>query len=479
MTIKGNIVPDCGFLRLGAACVLLLILGGCALSGRREFDAVSDTIESRSGEQIQWYGDDAEARSAAQQIIVELMREPLTADASVKIALLNNRSLQATFEEIGLARAEVVQSSLLPNPTFEGSYQSSTNNGEDPAVEIAIAQHVIELLTLPIRRKISKDRMEAVKARVGQAILSLASEVRAQFYAVQSDEQMLEMMRQVVRSTGAAEEASNRLRDAGNITAFEHAQNRSLHSRARLNLAAAELMAQKERERLNILMGLWGEQLNVQIPPRLPEPPVDELDLDEIERLAVQSNFGLDAMRHEILAAGRGLGLTRATALIPEFELGGAFAREDDGNHLFGPSAVLPIPLFDQGQPRVRAAKGRLRKLQEEYYQKGVEVRASARAARAHLLLARERVDFSRQVDLPLAHEMLEQSQREYDGMQIGVFQLLQAKENEIEAGRRYIEDLREYWTARTEVEAILQGHVTEFGMQITPLDEVPGSPLH
>lgn len=466
------------FARTGVMATLLLTLTGCALSGAREFDDVQTSIRERTGHTVEWTTEES-AREAADARVDELLSRQLTVDDAVEIALLNNRLLQARYENLGLARADVVQATLLPNPVFEGAYMGTVNDGSDPSVELSVVQNVVDLLTIPQRRKIASNLTEATKAEVSREILSLASEVRAQFYAVQSDEQMLDMLRQVVRSTRASLEASSRLREAGNITRLELAQQRAQHSRARLNLQRAELMALKERERLHILMGLWGEQVDLKIPPRLPEVPEESIGAENIEQRAVEASFVLEELRKRIDAEGQSLGLTRATALLPEMELGAAYAREDDGNRLLGPLLSLPIPLFDQGQARLRRSHGRLNQLLATYHQKAVEVRSVARTARDHLELARERANYSKNVDLPLAEEIVAQSQLQYNGMQIGVFQLLQARQNQIDAGRRYIEDLREYWMARTELEAILQGHITEFGMQITALDEVPGSPLH
>jgi outer membrane protein, heavy metal efflux system len=456
----------------------VLLLSGCALSGEAAFEEVRSDLQSRTGQEVAWHRDET-ARKTAREAVAAKLSRILTADDAVTIALLNNRMLQAHFEELGLARADVVQATLLPNPVFEGSYQGSTNDGADPVVEIALIGHVIELLTLPSRRKIAAERLEAVKADVSRQVLSLASEVRAQFYAVQSDEQMLEMLRHVVESTGATLEVARRLREAGNITDLELAQQQSLHSRARLHLAAIELQTMKERERFNILLGLWGDQVDVKIEPRLPEVPEALPDLEDIERRAVEANYALAAMRHGIEAEARELGLTRATAWFPELEAGAVFSKEDDGNRLLGPVISLPLPLFNQGQPRVRRARARLEQQMNAYYQKSVEVRAVARSAREHLRHAHERATYTKSVELPLARRITEQTQLEYNAMQLGVFDLLRAKEFEIDTGKRFIEDLRDYWTAHTEVEAVLQGHITEFGMQVTPLDEVPGSPLH
>lgn len=461
-----------------AATGLALFLGGCATSARLAFDEIGTIVQDRAGKRVHWSQgaeEDAEVRAWVE---TELQKE-LTPASAVAISLLNNRKLQAIYQSLAIGRAQVVQATLLPNPVFSGNYKGSTNGGEDPEAEFVIAANILDILTLPFRRRMAQDQFEALKAEVAREVFALAAEVQAQFFAVQAGEQMLEMLGQVVEATEASVDASRRLYEAGNITDLELANEEAMHSRARLDLAAAELETRKTRERLHILMGLWGHQTNLQIPPRLPEMPDGERSEGSIEGAAVAANLELEAMRHRIDAAARGLGLTRATALIPELELGAAFTREADGNRLVGPDALFVIPIFDQGRPRVAAAAAALRREQEEYYYKAVEVRAAARAAKDHLDLARERALYSGEVELPLNVRIVEASQLQYNAMQIGVFQLLQAKRNQIEAGRRYIEDLLDYWLASTEVESILWGHVTEFGMETTALDSVVGSPLH
>ena len=56
--------------------------------------------------------------AAAQARVGRLVRRPLTAEAAVQIALLNNRGLQAAYNDLGIAEAVRVQQSLPPNPRF-------------------------------------------------------------------------------------------------------------------------------------------------------------------------------------------------------------------------------------------------------------------------------------------------------------------------------------------------------------------------
>lgn len=91
-----------------------------------------------------------------------------------------------------------------------------------------------------------------------------------------------------------------------------------------------------------------------------------------------------------------------------------------------------------------------------------VKVRSEVRRARNHMLSARARVEYYRKVLLPLRGTIVEQTQLEYNAMLVGVFQLLQAKQAEIEAGRGYIEALRDYWIARAELEHAVGGRLQD-----------------
>lgn len=456
----------------------LIALTGCAWVPRNGgFEGVKRTAAERIGHDIvKRDGTDQDQKLDEQ--IKAMLQEELTAESAVKIALLNNHKLQAVYADLGIAQADLVQAGLLPNPVFDGSYKNTIRGDEEPEFEFTLVDEFIGILTLPLRKRIAEAEFESAKLRVTQEVLALAAETKGQFHVVQADEQMLEMLQQVVAATGASVDAAQRLFDAGNIRDLDLDNEKSLHAQARLDLAAAEVATRKNRERLNILMGLWGSGVETKIPSRLPDVPGEELMGNEIEKRVVEKNVELEMLRQEILARGRALGLTRATALIPELSLGIDYS-DAGASRQAGPAFGFPIPLFDQGQPRVANAKAELRKAQEMFYYKAVEVRASARAAWDHLQIARQRALYSRDVALPLQHRILSATQLEYNAMQVGVFQLLLAKKEEIETGKAYIEDLRDYWLARAELESLLAGHVTATGLETTALDSVMGSALH
>jgi cobalt-zinc-cadmium efflux system outer membrane protein len=286
--------------------------------------------------------------------------------------------------------------------------------------------------------------------------------VRSAFYAHQANEQMLELRKTVLEALTASFDVSRRLHQAGNITDLDFARDHGTLARSRLDLRTAEVTARQSRERLNELMGLSGTETAWEVAERLPDVPADALQVDDIERSAVTRSLDLGQARQRIVVAGQQLGYDRATALIPSLEVGGIAEKESDEPWGIGPSVAVPIPLFDQGQARIARAAAELRRGQQEYYALAVRVRATARAVLDRLRGAQDRALYYRDIMLPLQERIVSEAQLQYNAMQIGVFELLRDRQQQIETGVEYVETLREYWITRAELLHILSGRLPE-----------------
>ncbi len=431
-------------------------LCGCAGPAKDAgFDDVRTEIEQRSGGEAVWRQETPEDAELDRRV-EGLLREDLTTDAAVQIALLNNRKLQALYEDLGVARSLLVQAGLLKNPIFDAAVLFPLSGGATE-LDFSIAQDFLEIFFIPLRKKIAGAEFDAVRHRVAHDVLAMVGQVRRGFYRVQADQQLLEMRRQVLKATEASAELARRLHDAGNIRDLDLAREQSLHEQARLELIQAESQLVGSREELNTLLGLWGEQTQWKIAARLAEIPGREPEMADAEKTAIDRSLELAMMRSHLQAAGHRIGLARASGLIPVFEAG-AMAEREEGRWEIGPSFEWPIPLFDHGQARTAAARSQMRKLQKQYYYKAVEIRSAVRSTRQRLLSTRQTVLQYRNVLLPLRQKMLDEMQLEYNAMQVGAFDLLLAKQIQIETGRRYIESLLDYWDAHTEMDLLQKG---------------------
>ena len=439
--------------------LLMVTLTGCAsVNLNAGFADVSATVQERSAGTIAWSpGPDLDPATAA--TFRSLLQRPLTADDAVQIALLNNRTLQAMYSDLGVAQADLVQAGLLRNPVLDAAVQFHLG-AVGPDLQLGLVFGLLDALYVPLRKRVAAAMFEETKLGVTGAVLDFVLEVRHAFYSHQANEQLLELRKGVVDALEASFDASRRLHEAGNITDLDLARDRAAMVRSKLELRTAEVAVRQSRERLNTRMGLSGADTAWTSAHRLPDVPPDALALDDVERRAVARSVDLGHARQRIAATGQRLGYDRATALIPSMELGAGAEKESDEPWGIGPSVSVPIPIFDQGQARVARTSAELRRAQHEYYGLAVRIRATARALVDRVRGAGDRALYFRDIVLPLQERIVSEAQLQYNAMQIGIFQLLRDRQQQIESGVEYVDMLREYWTARADLLHLLSGRL-------------------
>lgn len=450
----------------------LVLVAGCARMqpGLGFQDVQSDVarrLQSDQASRIHWNtgsGEDAEATAAVQS----LLAGEITAPQAVQIGLLNNRDLQAVYEELNIAQADVVQAGLLRNPIFSGELRFSTGGG-GTGIVLDVAQEFVGLLSMPMRKSLAAAAFESAKLRVTSEVLDTAYALQTAFYDYQAALQRREMRETVAGASAASFDLARRLHDAGNIRDVDLTGEEALHQQAALDLAAADARVVATRERLNALMGLWGDDAQRwKSAPRLAALPEQEAPIDGLERAAIESSLELALLRRDAEMAARTAGLTERLAWLEPGEIGAAAEREIEGGWSVGPSLALPIPLFDQGQASATSARASYNQAAHRTYARAVEIRSRVRAAHHELLAAHKRALTYQSVLLPLRARIVDQTQLLYNAMQVSAFQLLDARMNQISAGEQYIDALHEYWLARASLDQILRGRMTPIELAST-----------
>jgi cobalt-zinc-cadmium efflux system outer membrane protein len=463
------------------ALLALSALAGCAnMKPGMGFNDVQKTVAERTGARMHWNNgsaEDADVKAA----VASMLDKELTADEAVAIALLNNRELQAIYEELNLAQADIVQAGLLRNPVFSGEIRFATSGG-GTGIVLDVAQDFVSLLSMPLRKGRAEAAFEASKVRVTAAVLDAAFEVRTAFYGYQAAQQAREMRATVLEATAASYELAKRLRTAGNFREIDVLNERTLHEQSKVDLAAAQSEVTQRRERMNALMGLWGSQTQWRAAARLPALPEDEVAADGLENKAVVASLDLALLRREAEVAARSAGIAKPFAWLEGTEFGVAAEREVEGAWSVGPSLSLPIPLFDQGQATIGGAEARYRQAAERTIARAVEIRSRVRAAHAGVLSAHDRARYYEKVILPLNERLVDETQLQYNAMQVSAFQLLQAKRGQVMAGAEYVASIHDYWRAKAALDQILAGRMTPFendGMMNDSMSSTSGAGDH
>jgi outer membrane protein, heavy metal efflux system len=347
---------------------------------------------------------------------------------------------------------------MLRNPIFDIDAKFLEGGG-GTIVEMSFVQSLGDVLTMSLRKQVARSQVQESKSRVTGEVIALAAEVRRAVVELQAAQQMRELRQTTRAATDAAATLARSLRDAGNNTVLDVASEQAMWEQSKLDLADAERQVITKRERLNALMGVWGRDATTwQIAARLPDPPADDPRLDALERKAIEKSVALAASKEQVDRSFRSLKPAQRNALLSGLEAGVAAECEPDGAWAVGPALAVPVPLFDQGQSAAAIAGSDFRAARGRYAALAIETRAAARAAAVELRSSLERARHQRNVILPLREQIVNETQRQYNAMQIGGFQLLQAKQQQIDAAARYVDLLREYWLARAAVDRIAAG---------------------
>lgn len=423
----------------------------------------------------------AEDASSARARVDHLLERPLTADAAVQVALLNNRGLQAAYNELGIAEAAMVQASLPPNPRFSLSRIAGRFESE---IEAAIAADILALATLPARAEIAADRFRQAQLRAAEETLRAAAEARRNYYRAVGAEEVVGFLAQANSSAEAAAKLGRALGETGAVNKLDQAREQVFYAELTAQLGRSRQRALSERERLARSLGLWGGDLHFRLPAALPAPPARPRSSPDVEREAVERRVDLQVARIELEALAKSYGLTNATRFINLFQLAGVY--RDTREHAItttnertefekarfrdsGADMTFEIPIFDLGEARVRQAVETYMKAVNRLAAKAVDVRSEARDAYRIYRSSYDVASHYQREVLPLRKIISDESQLRYNAMLIDVFTLLDEARRRILSTTAAIEAKRDFWIAKTDLQAAIVG-----GSEAGPAEEAP-----
>jgi len=441
--------------KLAALAAATALLSGCAtFSNDGGFGAVAQASKARSGVETRLLRNDEDRRALDEQLKT-LLAEPLGAEAAVQVALLNNRSLQARYWDLGIAEAELVQAGRLANPGF--SFKR-THGGGETAIERTLSMNFIQLLTLPLAGRIESQRFEQVKLELAGEAVSMAHQARLAWIEAVAAQQGVEYAQQISDAAEASGELAKRMQAASNWSKYDAAREQAFHADAMADVARARKAATASREKLTRILGLSGAQATAyRLPARLPELPAKPRTVADAEATAVRERLDVQAARLSSEHTANSLGLAKTTRFINVLELSGISERDGERRSR-GYEISLEVPLFDWGGARVAHAEATymqsLNLLAAAAVNAGSEARESYQDYQASYELARH----YRDVVIPLRQKISEETLLRYNGMLLSVFELLADAREQAAAVNNTIIALKEFWIADANLDAALVG---------------------
>jgi outer membrane protein, heavy metal efflux system len=421
--------------------------------------AVEKAVKERTGVAVRWQ-QDAAAREEALAQARAILKKPLTVTSAVQIALLNNRDLLATFEDVGVSAADLREAGLWKNPSINLSLRFPDRPPSASDAEEGVVFDLLDLLMLPLRQRVAADKLAAAQLRVADEALRLVAEVKAEVYWLEAGEAMLAHRKTIVDINSTALDLTQRQHEAGNITDLALVQQQATYNAARLAQASAESELREHREKLNRLLSLWGADVVWKLADGLPALPESDVPLHGLESLAVGQRLDLAAAHAELASVVRALGLTKSYRYIGALEFGVDTERNPDRRSVTGPTFRLELPLFNQGQARVAKGEAELRRAERKLEALAIDIRSDVRALHDKLGALRETVRFYQSAIVPTQRAVTAGTLLRYNGMLAGNYEVFATRAEQIEAEHKAIEALRDYWLTRTELERAVGGNL-------------------
>ena len=446
--------------RLAASMATLMLLAGCTSVSFD--DALRDSNRRTAGFT---QGEVALARSPQERerrtaLASELLAQPLTQDAAVQLALANSPALQALLADRWGQLSAANQAGRMPNPIF--SFERM-RLGDELEIGRLISFGLVDLLLLPRRLSMAQSQAEQARVQLTGVVVDQVTQVRQAWVRAVAAQQSLQYAQQVGESAAASAELARRMQQVGNFSRLQRARQQAFHADAATQLALAQQAAVASRESLVRVLGLDDTQAaSLRLPERLPALPAAPRDAAEVSGSAAQQRLDLALARSQLDLAGQSQGINRLSTYV-DAELG--LRRDSLFDNAGGQRGTrrgfeldIALPLFNWGDARREQLDAQSLAAANRY-------EATARAATSQLRESygayRTAYDIARHYRdevLPLRQTMAEENQLRYNGMLIGVFELLAEAREQVASVRGAIEAQQQFWLADAALAASVIG---------------------
>lgn len=475
----------------GAACTLLI---GCArVEPAADFRRAGRLVAERTGHEAVY---DPQTEGVIHDRVEALLADGLTVDEAVQVALLNNRKLQTAFQEIGVSRADVVQSKLLTNPTVSLSFMLPEGGGL-PKLDFGLTQQIVDLWQIPVREKVAKAQLEATILEIAQQAVTLAFDVRARAAELLALQRAEETLRENLQLVEQSLQLAQRQFEAGVVSQLDVNLTKVNVIDVHLELIATQRERQLAAAAVARLLNLstdqraWtlqdtlptpgelphGDLLSVALAQRLDarvaEARVHQAESDlRLECLqvfpSIEAGFGLERGEQrampgrKVLADTARASIANGALTAPSIQSRAerALQRRQIIDLVLGPSLAFTVPIFDQNQAQIAKARYRVIQRRKEYEDLADQIANDVESAAQVANTAASLVGYFHTEALPQGQVSVEGARRLYEAGQQSVALLLEAQESFVARRRAYVRAQGEYALATVALERAVGGRL-------------------
>jgi outer membrane protein TolC len=306
------------------------------------------------------------AGSLTEQGAMASTTSPLTVPQVVALALENNPDLRALRARHGIARSQLLQAGVLPNPSLSGSFLPLLSGiGSVPAWTISLTQDIKSLITYRSKVRGAEFSAQQVDAEVLWQEWQVAGQARQLAVDLIEGARSRPLLEQEYNLLSRRNDVLQQALAAGNATLVMAAPTLVALQSARTSLDALDQRQLHSSHQLNALLGLVPSAIlplaaNVDLPPF--EPDAIRAQLASLpdrrpDLLALRLGYAAqdEAVHEQILAQ------------FPDLVLGASTNSDNARVINGGPQATIGLPIFDRNQGNIAIARATRAQLNAAY----------------------------------------------------------------------------------------------------------------
>ena len=404
-------------------------------------------------------------RLARAKLSAELLAKPLGMDEAVQLALSNSPAMQSLLAQSWADMSQATQGGRIANPIFNFE---RVRSGDELELGRLLSFGLLDLLTLPRRLAIANSQVAQARVQLSANVVDQVTQVRQAWVRAVAAQQSLEYALQINKTAQASSELAKRMQQVGNFNKLQRMRQQSFYADATAQLASSQHAALAAREELARLLGLGDDQIDqLKLPERLPDLPKEPRQPQTVNVNAAQQRLDVQLARNQLDAAGQSQGLNLITSLV-DVELG--IRRDtvfDNGvkSNRKGYELDIRLPIFDWGNVQRDALNARSLAAANRYE---ATVRGASSQLRESYSAYRTAYDVARHYRdeiVPLRKTIGEENVLRYNGMLIGVFELLADNRDQISSVIAAINSYQQFWLSDAALAASMTGKPTNMMM--------------
>jgi len=389
-----------------------------------------------------------------------LAQTELDMETAVEMYVTRNPNLQATREQIEMARGRLNQSGVWPNPTLNFSQEgfpfgdSQASFWEDQEFHFGAGQ-LFELGgKRGHRQEVARLDLNARELEIEDVLRLGKARVKRAFLAAHYAQRKRELAEDLFSTYERLRDIHQQRLEAGDVSGL---------SQLKINGEVLRYLTAVAQAQIDLTQA-WNELAALIAWPGLIQPKLElpegiegmEKSLKELQQLALQSRSDLAVQRVEVQKNQADIRLQRAQR-VPDLTVGGGYKR-DFGQNTYFLGLDLPLPLFDRNQGRIAEESANARRMQNLLTWKELQILREVEGAFENFVTHRENVERIQQSVIDQVDQVARITSQSYLEGEASLLDYLDALRVQLDTSMDFYELLHQVKRARVALEMAVGG---------------------